>query len=139
MPPAMPWIWFPRTAAEKPGNERRNRRQRLMTSPTGASLQRPRSNPRPGSSPRPVIPATNPSSPLHAARSKRGATPGIAASSDAASARPSLPIRPFDLRSEGPETLIDPLVAPLDLAHVVDRARPLGGERRKEHRHPGPD
>jgi hypothetical protein len=134
-----PWTWVPSTTAEKPGNERRRRRQRLMTSPTGASPQRPRSNPRPGSGPRPVIPATTPSSSFQKPRSNRGGPPGTASSSAGALVLSPLPIRPFDLGSKCPQTLVDPLVAPLDLAHVVDSAGPLGGERREEHRHARPD
>src|SRR5690349_24451044 len=48
-------------------------------------------------------------------------------------------IDPFDRGAELAETGVDPLVAPLDLADVVDGALPLRGERREEHRHPGPD
>ena len=56
-----------------------------------------------------------------------------------ARARLHLPIHPLDLRAERTQALVDPLVAALDLAHVVDRARALRGERREEHRHAGPD
>src|SRR3989441_659232 len=50
-----------------------------------------------------------------------------------------LSFQSLDLRSQRPEPLIDPLVAALDLADVVDHRVPLGGERRQQHRHPRPD
>jgi len=54
------WIWKPRMVARNPGSAWRNRRQRAMTSPTGASVPRPRSNSAPVASARPVMPATTP-------------------------------------------------------------------------------
>src|SRR5215216_759517 len=106
-----------------------------MTSPTGASVQSPRSKPRPAAVPRPVMPATSPYRSLHSTSSNRGTAPGTGASATSS----ALPIHALDLRAERPQALVDALVASLDLAHVVDRARPFGRQRREQHRHPGPN
>src|SRR5882672_10398876 len=45
----------------------------------------------------------------------------------------------LDLRSHRAQPLIDPLVAPLDLADVVDHGVAVGGQGREQHRHAGPD
>src|SRR5713101_1523103 len=58
----------------------------------------------------------------------RDVTSGITASID-----------PLDLGSHRPQPLIDPLVAPLDLADVVDHGMALGSQRREQHRHSSPD
>src|SRR3954469_22105941 len=44
-----------------------------------------------------------------------------------------------DRRSESVESLVDALVAALDLADVVDEARTLGAKRGEKHRHAGAD
>src|SRR4051794_29357065 len=103
-----------------------------MVSPTGDSLQRPRSKPRPDSAPRPVIPATSPAASLHSTSSNRGSGPGTGVSV-------RLSVHPFDLGAEGAQPLVDALVAPLDLPNVVDRARAVGRECREEHGHAGAD
>src|SRR4051812_43964136 len=103
-----------------------------MVSPTGDWLQRPRSKPRPSSSPRPVMPATSPADSLHSTSSNRGTGPATGASV-------RLSIHPFDLGTEGAQPLIDALVAPLDLPDVVDRAGTVGREGGEEHGHAGPD
>ena len=46
---------------------------------------------------------------------------------------------PGDPGAERVEAFVDPLVAALDLADVVDGARALGAERGEEHRHAGAD
>src|SRR3954467_6403982 len=102
-----------------------------MVSPTGDSLQRPRSKPRPDSAPRPVMPATSPAS-LHSTSSNRGTGPGTGASV-------RLSIHPFDLGAEGAQPLVDALVAALDLPDVVDRAGAVGRKGGEEHGHAGPD
>src|SRR6476661_1684100 len=43
----------------------------------------------------------------------------------------------FHLGAERTEAFVDPLVAALDLADVVDDALPFGAERRQEHGHAG--
>jgi hypothetical protein len=77
---SVPWTWLPSATPANPGIAERKRRQRRMTSPTGASLHSPRSYPRPGSLPRPVIPATRPSSDCHRRSSKRGTSPSTGSS-----------------------------------------------------------
>src|SRR5690349_18832169 len=51
------------------------------------------------------------------------------------------PIRrdPLDPGAEAAETLVDPLVAAIDLDDVADLRGPSGGEGGDEHRHPGAD
>src|ERR1700688_2644764 len=44
---------------------------------------------------------------------------------------------PLDLRAEGAQALIDPLVPAVDLPHVADLALALGAERGDQHRHAG--
>src|SRR3954462_706459 len=116
-----------------------------MTSPTGSRLQRPRSNPRPGSSPRPVIPAIAPYRSRQEAISYRGIAPPTEASATMLDVTLGLrwcgllPIPPLDLRSESAQPFIDPLVASLDLADIVDGAPSVGGQRREQHGHAGPD
>src|SRR5690242_19269389 len=53
----------------------------------------------------------------------------------------SLPgiLTPFDLRSQRPQALVDPLVAPLDLPHVADHRFAFGRQGREQHRHAGAD
>src|SRR4026207_586155 len=52
---------------------------------------------------------------------------------------PRPPIPPPDPRAQRAQPFINPLVSPLDLAHIVDGAGTLGGQRREEHSHAGPD
>ena len=91
------------------------------------SLQSPRSNPRPGSFPRPVIPATTPYRSRHPGISNRGIGPGtgprniadVPAMSDQVRPAPLprfpasrlLPIHPLDLGAQCTEPLIDAFVA----------------------------
>src|SRR6185312_1246912 len=77
------------------------------------------------------MPATSPSA-LHSFSSNRGTGPGTGASV-------RLSIHPFDLGAEGAKPLVDPLVTPLDLPDVVDRARAIGRERGEQHGHAGAD
>src|SRR5688572_21208811 len=44
-----------------------------------------------------------------------------------------------DLRAKRAKPLVDPLVSPLDLADVVDRAGATRAERSEQHGHPGTD
>src|SRR5439155_14626981 len=45
----------------------------------------------------------------------------------------------LDARAEGPQPLVDPLVAAVDLADVADHRGALGRKRGYEHRHAGTD
>src|SRR5688572_20394688 len=103
-----------------------------MTSPTDASVQRPRSNPRPPPSPRPVIPAATPKRSRQSSSRNRGTGPVAACSRSsrgaAGAARGSV-ITALDVGPEIPQALVDPFVAALDLADVVDGALSLGRQR----------
>src|SRR5215212_10028051 len=116
-----------------------------MTSPTGSRLQRPRSKPLPGSSPRPVIPAITPYRSRQDAISYRGTASPTETSATVLDVTWGLcwcgllPIHPLDLRPERAQPFIDPLVASLDLADIVNGAPSVGGQRRQQHGHAGPD
>src|SRR3954447_13933157 len=112
---SVPCTWLPSTPAVKSELALGNASQRFMTSPTGSRLQRPRSNPRPGSSPRPVIPAITPYRSRQEAISYRGIAPPTEASATMLDVTLGLrwcgllPIHPLDLRSESAQPFIDPL------------------------------
>src|SRR2546426_2519725 len=126
-------------------------RQRDITGPTLSSLHRPSEKP----CPRVVIPATRPYRAAHSASSMRGTAAsgtGTSRSNGGRSPPPSPTahpavrpsalspgIDPLNGGSHGPQPLIDSLVAPLDLADIVDHGVALRGQRREQHRHAGPD
>src|SRR5690349_1677311 len=90
----------------------RKRRHRVITRPTGALPQRPRSN---GSAslPRPVMPATTSKRSRHPGTSQSGRSPGCSCSSV---------VDTLDIGSEGTQASVDLLVAALHLSDVVDGA-----------------
>src|SRR5438270_3684808 len=48
-------------------------------------------------------------------------------------------VDPLDSRSQIPQSLVDPLVAAVDLADVADLGGAVGAQRGDQHGHPGPD
>src|SRR6266571_1677738 len=121
----------------------RNARQRVITCPTLSALHKPRLKPWP----RVVMPATSPKRSAHSRSSIRGTAPSPTSCSRSG-VRPygrmavsafAAVFDSFNLGSQRPQPLVDALVAALDLADVVDRGLPLGGERYQQHRHAGAD
>src|SRR3972149_3124337 len=99
-----------------------------MTRSTGVcGAERPKSRGAPPP-PRPVIPATTPNSSRQRASSKRGTGPGTGVSV----------IQAFDVGAEGLQPRVDLLVAPFDLADVVDGTGALGRPGGPQHGHSGP-
>src|SRR5688500_3055318 len=115
-----------------------SRAQRAVTSPTGSLPWVPKLP-----AARVVVNARTP----NAAKSSMGScgVAGAAAASPAAPAAPAAPasgvlvIHPLDVRAEGAEPLVNPLVAALDLPDVLDLALAGGAEGGEEHGHAGAD
>src|SRR5439155_1665574 len=113
----------------------RNARHRVITCPTLSALHEPRLKPWP----RVVMPATSPKRSAHSRSSIRGTAPSPTSCSRSSVSASAAVFDSFNLGSQCPQPLVDALVAALDLADVVDRGLPLGGERRQQHRHAGAD
>src|SRR5215208_464779 len=105
---------------------RRSASQRAMTVPTGSSLAVPKLP-----AARVVVNARTP----NWAKSSIGSSACSRKTGSWTSAPCTPLLDPRDVGAECVEALVDPLVAALDLADVIDRALAAGAERGEEHRH----
>src|SRR5262245_35384075 len=132
-PTREPCTWCAMANPLNPASAARNARQRVMTLPTDSTVQSPRSK---GSLPPPplaVMPATTPNRSRQPGISKRGTEPerGVSASLEIETSV----IQALDFSAEPTQSLVDPLVPPLDLPHVVNSAYAVRCERGQQHGH----